>query len=256
MSPADVAAAPLPDPVDEARRLLALADSQLVPMRALGGVAVALSVPEGTPLLLPRRYQDIDLIIPKGEQQGVADLMATAGYSPDDEFNAFNGHRRLLYYDAVHARQVDIFVAVFAMCHEIPLGARLLAAETTIPLPELLLTKLQVVELNDKDLRDVLNLVYHHGSTENGAHDGLNVSQAARCCAADWGLWRTVTMNVERARAALEESPITATDRQLLRGRLEGLAVALDTAPKSRKWKLRARVGDRIRWYEEVEEVA
>jgi hypothetical protein len=120
----------------------------------------------------------------------------------------------------------------------------------------LLLTKLQVVELNDKDLRDILNLVYHHGLIENGPNEGLNAGQIAACCAADWGLWRTVTMNVERASAALEELPITASDRQVLRGRLDAVGVALDSAPKSRKWKLRARVGDRMRWYEDVEEVA
>jgi hypothetical protein len=255
VSSTGITTSPLSDPVEEARRLLTLADGRSVRMRALGGVAVRLSVPAETPLLLPRDYQDIDLIIPKGEQRGVAELMATAGYSPNDEFNAFNGHRRLLYYDDLHSRQVDIFVAVFAMCHAIPLEGRLLLAENTIPLPELLLTKLQVVELNDKDLRDILNLVYHHRLTENGATAEPHLSRIAACCAADWGLWRTVTMNLSRASAALDDLPVK-DKQELLRDRIDGLTRALDSEPKSRKWRLRARVGDRVRWYEDVEEVA
>jgi hypothetical protein len=252
---AELAAVPLQDTVEEARRLLALAESQPVRVRALGGVAVALSVPEGTHLLIPRRYQDIDLIVPKGEQRALAELMTGAGYLPDDEFNSFNGHRRLLYDDAANSRQVDIFVATFSMCHEVPIGARLLVTTTTIPLAELLLTKLQIVQLNAKDVGDILNLVYHH-EPAFGTSEGLDVRRVAECCAADWGLWRTATGNIERAVTSVEELSLPDADRELLSARLATLRTAIDGEPKTRKWRLRARVGDRVRWYEEPEEVA
>ena len=252
---ADLPSTPLKDSVDEARRLLGLAESSSVRVRALGGVAIALSVAPGTALLIPRAPRDIDLIVPKGEQQKLADLMLVGGYAPDDEFNAFNGHRRLLYYDAANARQVDVFVATFSMCHEIPLAGRLLSVDRTIPLAELLLTKLQIVELNTKDAGDVLNLIYHHDPAGTEPGEGLDGTRVATCCAADWGLWRTATGNLDRADAAVEELPLPDGDRLVLHDRLGSLKRMIDAAPKSRKWKLRARVGDRVRWYEEPEEV-
>jgi hypothetical protein len=253
---ADLPTIPLQDAVAEARRLMALAQSRSVRVRALGGVAVSLSVPAETPLLIPRTYRDIDLIAPKGEQRPLADLMTSAGYAPDDEFNAFNGHRRLLYYDATNTRQVDIFIGTFSMCHEVPLTGRLLAADTTIPMAELLLTKLQIVELNSKDVGDILNLVYHHDPAGNGTAVGLESERVAECCAADWGLWRTATGNLDRALTAVDELPVGAADCALLRDRLQSVRTAIDAAPKGRKWRMRARVGDRVRWYEEPEEVA
>jgi hypothetical protein len=239
---------PLASIVDEARRLLVLAAGAQVPVRLLGGVAIGLRVPEGAQPLLARAYQDIDLIIPGKRQAQISAVLEGAGYAADAEFNAFNGHRRLLFRDPVNERQVDVFVGSFSMCHEIPLGDRLLAASETLPPPELLLTKLQVVELNDKDLRDILNLLYHE--------EGLEMDRVGACCAGDWGLWRTSTMNLARARDALSELPLAPSDEAILRERIDALAAALESAPKTRRWRLRARVGDRVRWYEEPEEVA
>jgi hypothetical protein len=142
------------------------------------------------------------------------------------------------------------------MCHEVPLGGRLLAADRTIPLAELLLTKLQIVELNTKDAGDVLNLIYHHDPAAQDTVDGLDGARVAECCVADWGLWRTATGNLERVAAAMDELQLTPSARDLLSERLQSLRDAIDAAPKSRKWRMRARVGDRVRWYEEPEEVA
>jgi hypothetical protein len=239
---------PLADPIDEARRLLGLASEREVEVRVLGGVAIALAVAPDDPVL-PRSYQDIDLITPRGSQRAVADLLVEAGYEGDDEFNSFNSHRRLLYFDTAHERQLDVFVGAFAMCHEIPLDDRLLAAEQTLPVPELLLTKLQIFELNTKDLRDIVNLLYHRA-------DGLDFAVIGERCATDWGLWRTTSMNVERIAEALDDLDLTQEAREHVRGRVGLLSAALESAPKTRRWKLRARIGDRVRWYEDPEDVA
>jgi hypothetical protein len=254
MSPAEVATPALADPVEEARRLLALAVERDVPIRVLGGVGIALTVAPAE-LLLPRSYQDIDLITVRGGQAPLTELMVDAGYASDDEFNAVNGHRRLLYHDDVNGRQVDIFVGAFSMCHTIPLQSRMLATAGTLPAPELLLTKLQIVELNPKDLGDILNLVHHHPVRDDDAPGGLNAGRIAAHCAADWGLWRTATMNIERASESVGALVPAAEAQEILRERLEALRATLDSASKTRKWKLRARIGDRVRWYEEPEEV-
>jgi hypothetical protein len=119
----------------------------------------------------------------------------------------------------------------------------------------LVLTKLQIVELNPKDLRDILNLVYRHPLREDDAPEGLNAARIAAHCAADWGLWRTATMNIERASESVDSVVAADEARAILHERLAALRATLDAAPKTRKWKLRARIGDRVRWYEEPEEV-
>jgi hypothetical protein len=239
---------PLADPIDEARRLLALARDRDVDVRVLGGVAVALAIAPDDPVL-PRTFQDIDLIAPRGSQRAVADVLVEAGYTGDDEFNSFNSHRRLLYIDTAHGRQVDVFIGAFSMCHEIPLDDRLLAAEETLPVPELLLTKLQIFKLNDKDLRDIVNLLHHRA-------DGVDFALVGERCAADWGLWRTTTMNVERTAGALDDLGLPDHARDQVHARVALLSAALESAPKSRRWKLRARIGDRVRWYEDPEDIA
>src|SRR5919198_4705198 len=111
------AAAPHPDVVEEATRLLDEARGHDLQLRLLGGLAVSLHAPGGLHPALKRPYKDIDLVTRKGRGKQAAELLQRLGYEPNKEFNATNGHRRLLFYDTEHARQVDIFVGTFEMCH-------------------------------------------------------------------------------------------------------------------------------------------
>lgn len=247
---------PLADIAAEARRLLDVSADRGLSLRLLGGLAVALRVGSGRGPLFPREYQDIDFVVPKGTlAREIAPVLVDCGYVEDQQFNTINGHRRLLFYDRANSRQVDVFLATFSMCHEIPLEGRIDLEPDTLPLAELLLTKLQIVELNDKDLRDILSLL--HGA-ELGDDDGartVNVRRVGALCGADWGLWRTATLNIERARQALDGLDLPGGARDTLEQRLHGLHAAIEAAPKSRRWNFRSKVGDRVRWYEDVEEV-
>jgi len=182
--------------------------------------------------------------------------MTGMGYEADRVFNTTNGHRRLLYYDPPHGRQVDVFVGAFEMCHTIPITQRIQLHPSAIPLAELLLTKMQIVQLNEKDQFDILTMLYHHDVTESDdSGDMVNAARVAELCAADWGLWRTVTMNIERARGAVQRFELAPHDEEIVVSRLDDLRRRIDSEPKSTKWKLRARVGERVKWYEEPEEV-
>jgi hypothetical protein len=235
----------LPDIELEARRVLdATAD---VPLRLLGGLAIALATPGER--LLPRAYKDIDFIAPAGTKRTLLARFAALGYGGDERRNELQGHRRLLFWDEAHERQVDVFVGGFEMCHTLPLAERIDVAADTLPLADLLLTKLQVFALNDKDQRDVLTLLYHHEL------DAIDAPYVANLCARDWGLWKTATLNLERVRAGLPRYALRPEQEALLSERLDALRREIDAAPKTRRWKLRARVGERVRWYEEPEEV-
>jgi hypothetical protein len=243
---------PLGDPVDEARRLVHRAAVTDLTLRVMGGVAVCLQARSDKPF--PRRtVKDIDFVTPPGSAAATSRLFEKSGYEPDVMFNTLRGGRRLLFYDHANARNVDVFVGEFSMCHAIPIAARLDRDPLTLPLAELLLTKLQIVELTHRDLRDIYTLAFHHELSDDG-EAGTETDVIARLCAGDWGLWRTCTGNLDRSLAHLPSQEIDSRDSALITSRLKDLRDRLEAEPKSRKWRLRSRIGDRVRWYEEPEE--
>ena len=254
-----VSSAPLGEPVadivEEARRILREAAVHSLTVRLIGGLAIrmhATAEPEGG---LARGFKDIDLVTRSKKSREVIGLVESLGYTPDHGFNALNSGRRALFYDVVHERQLDVFIGGFEMCHKIPVADRLDLDPITVPLAELLLTKLQIIELNEKDLRDILALVIEHEIADHDS-DAINAAHIAELCADDWGLWRTSKQTIERARVSIDRFQLTDAHRTLLDTRLQTLWSRIEVEPKSRRWKLRARVGDRVRWYLEPEEVA
>lgn len=243
----------LPSVVDEAERLLDQAQREGTTLALLGGVAVRLHATD-VPPSLDREYKDIDFAVPKGRGGDADKLLRASGYEPEISFNAMMGKERMLFHDTAHGRQVDVFVGSFRMCHEIPFGNRLAAGERTVPLAELLLTKLQIVELNEKDVRDTVLLFHGHDVAD---HDGeaVNGARIAELCANDWGLWRTITANLSRCREHLDDYALPDPDQQQIGRRLDDVLERIEQAPKSRGWKLRAKIGERKRWYELPEEV-
>ncbi len=161
-----------------------------------------------------------------------------------------NGKERLLFFDNPNQRQMDVFVGSFRMCHEIPLEQRLAVDDDTVPLAELLLTKLQIIELNEKDVRDSVALLLEHEVTDDDR--GVNAARFASLCCEDWGLCRTITQNLVSVREHVGRYEV---DREVVATRLDALLERIEATPKSRSWKLRAKIGDRKRWYELPEEV-
>jgi hypothetical protein len=243
---------PLADPVAEARRLISAATDLGLVLRALGGVAFVLQAPGGQPRL-PRRAKDIDLAVARGHGKPAGQVLKQAGYVGDEMFNALRGHKRLLYHDPRNGRHVDVFVGEFSLCHEIPLTARLDAEPLTVPREELLLTKLQIVNLTDSDQTDIYNLLFHHEVSDD-AGAAISASFIAALCARDWGLWRTCRLNIERSRGNIADSGLHPAEAATIAARLDRLWHRIEAEPKGRRWKLRSGVGDRVRWYAEPEE--
>jgi hypothetical protein len=218
-------------------------------VRLLGGVAVNVRS-SGLPPALTREYKDLDFATAKKSSGDLQKLLRDMGYEPHVGFNAMNGKERLLFYDDPNRRQVDVFVSSFRMCHEIPLEKRLEVDDDTVPLAELLLTKLQIIELNEKDVRDTVALLLEHEVTEDDA--GVNASHIAELCSSDWGLWRTISHNLAALRDRVGGYDV---DQQAVSDRVTTILERIEAAPKSRSWRMRAKVGERKRWYELPEEV-
>lgn len=251
----EVASGIRPDIVAEAERLLELASREGVPLRLLGGVAIRLRAPGELPEPFCRRYADLDFVTAKRGSKGVQRLFRDVGYEPHLAFNALHGQERLLFFDTGNDRQVDVFVGAFAMSHKIPIDERLEIESGTLPLAELLLTKLQIAQLNEKDVRDGLALLHGHPVGESDG-DTVNSARIAECCSGDWGLWRTITGNLEICREYVERFELSGDEKDRLQGRIDAVLERIEEEPKSRGWKLRAKIGERKRWYDEPEEVA
>jgi hypothetical protein len=244
--------ASLAEPVAEGTRIAEAAAERGLPLRLLGGVAVALLCPSARKPPLQRRYGDIDFATIGSAKEDVVGLMQALGYVPDREFNTLHGHRRLFFWDEANQRQVDVFVNEAHLCHRVNLKKRIEIQPLALAPADLTVLKLQIVETNEKDYLDICALFADHDLSDD--ESGINVRYIAGLAASDWGLWRTMGMVAERSEQFARELPEFSA-AEIVADRLHRLRAALDTVPKSRGWKLRARVGERKRWYELPEEV-
>jgi hypothetical protein len=243
---------PLEDPIAEGRRIAEAAAARGLPLRLLGGVAVAILCPSSHRPPLARSYGDIDLATTGTAKKRVMELIESHGYAGDREFNMLHGHRRLYFWDERNRRQLDVFVEEANLCHRIDLRRRIETVPLTLTLADLTVLKLQVVETNEKDYLDLCAIFTDHDLTVDDS--GVDVNYISALAASDWGLWRTLGMVAEGCEGfALGLPDFQAAD--VVAERLRQLRRELDSVPKTRGWKLRSRIGDRKRWYELPEEV-
>jgi hypothetical protein len=247
--------APEPPLLAEGRRLVTEAAARGLDVRLLGGLAILARSSNGAREVLGRTYPDIDLAARKRQSRRLRDLLEELGYEPERTFNATHGARRLLYHAPDRSYHVDVFLDELAMSHNLDLAKHLAEEDVTLPAAELLLTKLQVAELNRKDAADAALLLLEHEPTGEDGPGKLNVARVAEVCAADWGLYTTTTDNLAKVHELLPELLPDRGARAIVEGRVDELVRRIEGEPKTRAWKLRAKIGRRKRWYEVPEEI-
>jgi hypothetical protein len=240
--------------VEEAEVVLGKARDKGATARALGGVAIALRCPSAQPPgPLSRSYGDLDLVVDRSSASAVSGIVEAAGFAPEKRFNAAHGRTRMLFINA-EERHLDLFVESFAMCHTLELRRRLTIDEQTLPLADLLLTKLQIARLTHKDVIDTSALLLDQPLVDSD--EGLNVDYISGLLAQDWGWWRTVTENLGALRRELPGLGLDPADASVVEGNLIELLDAVEGRSKSLRWRTRARVGDRLPWRDEPEELS
>jgi hypothetical protein len=253
--PAQPVPAGTDDPLPEATALARDAAAEGVQLKLLGGLAVRVICPAFPPRL--RAGQDMDFAcLSKGRKKAAA-FLERSGCQPDRRFNGLNGDRQM-YFTAPSGRPIDVMVDRLAMCHTLDFRSSFGRLPFTLDAIDILLSKLQIFELNEKDARDIFQLLAGVPlGAADGASAGIDTERFTRLLAADWGWWRTVTGNLGKlpglAAAQPELLPPDAPHDPLAQA--SKLLELADAAPKSVKWKMRAGVGDRVRWYELPEEV-
>jgi hypothetical protein len=237
----------------EMYRLVEAAEANKIQIRTIGGLAVHVHNKKNHSLFI-REYGDLDFVVAKKQKKEFENFMPTVGYSPHKQFNLLNGDIRQIYYHDESEMKIDIFVGDFEMCHKIPLENRLTAETVTIPLAELFLSKIQIIDLNQKDAMDLASLLLN---VETGNHDKntINLQVLAELCGNDWGLYKTTSMNLEKVGEIVNKTSLTNEEKDLISKRIQEILKTFESMPKSLAWTLRDRVGTRVKWYIEVEEV-
>ena len=245
-----------PDILDEMNRLIDAARAREIFLRAIGGLAVRVQSGDYQKFFT-REYPDIDFVTADKDRRKLEPFFKENGYGSSKQFNILNGDRRQIYHDDESGRRIDIFVGDFHMCHRLPLNGRLHLDPVTIPLAELLLSKAQIVELNRKDALDMASILLYN---ETGRDDDkkINLDYIAKLCGNDWGLYKTTSINLKRVEEVVsdEKLNLTESERGLILKRVSEIYQTFESMSKSLAWQMRDKVGTRVRWYEEVEEVA
>jgi hypothetical protein len=234
----------------EGERLANAARTVGLTLKLVGGVAIWVRCPGARVPPLARDYGDADFVGRSSERKAITDFMTGQGYQPDAMFNALHGATRLNYHDPARGRPVDVLLDRFVMAHELNLRTSLGSDELTLSLADLLLTKLQVVDLNRKDLQDILALLLDHGFEDSD----ISMARILDVTRKDWGFEHTIHRTLATTRDRIGEFSLPAASEALILARVAELETALSAAPKTTAWKLRARIGERVRWYQEPEE--
>ncbi|HEU4673082.1 MAG TPA: hypothetical protein VFS32_09300 [Candidatus Limnocylindrales bacterium] len=249
------------DPLAEALRIIELGDRRGLEVRLMGGLAFHALCRDWT-ARIDRDGRDMDLATRSRDRKALTELLAAEGYVGDKQYNALYGHKQLYFVDPEWNRPVDVLIDRLEMCHTFEFADRLAISDPTLPPADLLLSKLQVVKINRKDVLDSLAVLSEYPlAGDDVGGEAISLSRITGLTSSDWGWWRTVTGNLANLGAFLA-TELRPGDLDFGRetrfdpaAQVTELRAAIDAAPKSTRWKLRARVGERVPWYELPEEV-
>lgn len=245
------------DFLEEVYRILDAAKTQNVPLRLLGALAFHIHCPKFSYMqgMLGRSFTDIDFMSYRRESSRISTLFVDLGYQYDVRVRALFGSRLVFYDSSGTNRHCDVFLDKLEFCHDIDFRDRLEADYPTIPLVELLLEKMQIVKLNEKDIIDTMMLLREHQIGRSDI-ETINADRLARLTANDWGLWKTVTMNLQNVKnAAQTYQKLSEEDRKDIESKITSIMQRIEAEPKSRGWKVRAKIGEKRKWYKDVDEL-
>ncbi|MDA4121092.1 MAG: hypothetical protein OK404_01640 [Thaumarchaeota archaeon] len=245
-----------PAVVGEALRIVETAKEKRITLRMFGAAAIFQHCPKYGHLFqaMGRIPGDIDLASYDKYSSKVAEVIQGLGYEEDMTVTAF-GSGRLIFSRTSDGLHCDVFLGKLEMSHVISFDHRLELDYPTVSLADLFLSKMQIFKLNEKDAVDTIVLLREHpmGPSDN---ETINSGYVIHLCSKDWGLWRTVNDNLKKVSALLPNySALDKGDKDDVESKIASLLASLESVPKSLSWKVRARVGDSRKWYNEVDDV-
>ncbi|HYM95716.1 MAG TPA: hypothetical protein VET26_00310 [Candidatus Sulfotelmatobacter sp.] len=244
---------------DEAMRLIEAASAHALHLRVTGSIAIRMHSQKLAPFLDAmgrRRFRDIDFWGYAKEQKPIEQLLQKDGYLADPTIKLAHewGVKRLIYENPETHIKIDVFMDELVMAHTIHFKGRLDLDYPTIGLADLLLSKLQIHQITENDFIDTIVLLGEH-DLGSGDRERIDMPYILELLRNDWGFNYTVLDNLKKTQEALGRYDLPAELADQVRTRIAAIAEQIEAAPKSTRWKLRARVGTRSKWYEDVDEV-
>jgi hypothetical protein len=237
-------------------RILDEAKHRNITLRLMGGVAAILHCPNYRNIYdnFARKAADIDFVGYLKEVTELQKMFLELGFKEDINVMRIFGTKRRIFDLQSDGVRCDVVLDKLRFCHEIDLRGRLKTDYPTISLADLILSKLQIIRLNDKDIMDIIALLREHkiGDTDT---ETINIKYLSDLCSRDWGLWKTITTNLNRVYQKIGSYMKNWRDFRDVQLKIKSILEAVDTHKKSLSWKLRNKLGDRIQWYQEVEEL-
>lgn len=244
---------PLADVIAEGERIIEESERRGIELRFLGGLGIYHSCPSASAPPFSRAYGDIDVIGHERQARGIHELFVALGYSPRSRFNALYGRRRLIFNDLVNMRRVDVFLDVFEMALKLDLSKRIELCRPSLPVADLLLTKAQIIRISEKDLLDIILIFHDHALGADPCRD-IEEEYVVRLASREWPIYMALRMNLQRAIDLLPSIEIGEEKRREVELRARTLLRLVEESPKSVSWRLRAGIGERVKWYRDVEE--
>lgn len=242
---------PLEDPVAEGHRVIDAAENADLTVRLIGGTAIREHSETAREGPFEREYRDVDFVTVREDEDEVVDLMTELGYDENERLNRM--HRfRLEFHDPSNDRKADYIVDRFDFSHEWSLRGRVEEDAPTVPIEDLLLSKLQIFEISDRDIRDIIAMLNDHPIETGDDSETIDPDYVAGLCRTDWGLYKTTTINLDRVTEYLESNDLPIDDARI-DDRIDALRTEIEEVPKSVRWKLRSLVGERKQWYKRPE---
>ncbi len=242
---------------NELKRILKASSDSGIIMRVIGSLAFQMHCPKFGYLqaAMGRAYTDIDFAAYHRQTKEIQILMSGLGYKENREVFIVSEGDRAIFDKAEIGIHLDVFYEKLAFSHVIYWNNRLEIDNPSIPLAEMLLEKMQIVQINEKDVIDTIMLLLEHPLGEKD-NETINIKYVAGLCSSDWGLWRTTTLNLDKVRQLAQGyTQLTSEQKEKIDSQVKTALARIEQEPKSLAWRLRARVGDRVKWYKDVDEV-
>lgn len=242
--------------LEEGKRITEAAQQKGIYLRVMGPLALHYYFMDKIDLyarlerLGDRYFTDIDYAAYGKTRKHLMDFFKTQGYECDLATMAMTGKTRHIYFGG-KVPMIDVFIDELNYCHKVSFEGRLDKDPYSIALADILLQKLQIWEINDKDYKDIefLFIVSEFGDDDERK---INQSYIAKRFADDWGFWYTATTNLDRLKQHVDTvAALTDEEKAKVKQMADHLRARIDAEPKTKGWEKRAKKGTKKIWYNE-----
>ena len=262
--PKDIPLEEYPSPrtyLEEARHLTDEAQKQGIILRVMGPIALHYYFPDYVDLyrsmerLGDRVFTDIDYAAYGKSRNKLVPFFEAHGYELEKRAAMLSGGTRMIFFGA-KIPMIDVFFDKLDYNHPIDYRGRLEIHPHCVSLADLMLQKLQIVQINDKDLKDAM-LLFLAAPVSDTDKNAINAKYVAKLFADDWGFYYTATINLKRIKEAMAGvKALTDDHRAIIAEKVDYFLKFIEDTPKSGKWKSRAKAGTGKPWYQEVSDWA